>query len=134
MNINVIYLCLVQFLVQNRFGPGTKIIFLNWDLLSTIPKNPKMILDLMKDWGIRRVLLVCHKNKWHDLSQNLSLPCFCLLKGDKKTFSLVQKIFSTNKNVFFFHLKINKSSHLFLWQTDRTRLRLFLGLFQFLHW
>ena len=26
--------------------------------------------------------------------------CFCLLKGDKKTFSLVQKIFSTNKNVF----------------------------------
>ena len=26
--------------------------------------------------------------------------CFCLLKVNKKTFSLVQKIFSTNKNVF----------------------------------
>ena len=40
--------------------------------------------------------MICHKN--------LSLICFCLsfclLKRDKKTFSLVQKIFLTNKNVF----------------------------------
>ena len=32
-------------------------------------------------------------------SNSLNL-CFSLLKGDKKIFSLVQKIFSTNKNVF----------------------------------
>ena len=34
------------------------------------------------------------------LNSNSPNLCFCLLKGDKKTFSLVQKIFSTNKNVF----------------------------------
>ena len=33
-------------------------------------------------------------------NSNSPILCFCLLKGDKKTFSLVQKIFSTNKNVF----------------------------------
>ena len=34
------------------------------------------------------------------LNSNSPNLCFCLLKGDKKTFSLVQKIFLTNKNVF----------------------------------
>ena len=67
--------------------------------------------------------MICHKN-W-------SLLSFCLLKGDKKTFSLVQKIFSTNKNVFLSPFDKNpkevtsfcdKSRHLFLWQTNRTRL------------
>ena len=67
--------------------------------------------------------MICHKN--------LSLICFCLLKGDKKTFSLVQKIFWTNKIVSLspFHKKpkevtsfYDKSRHLFLWQTNKTRL------------
>ena len=36
--------------------------------------------------------MICHKI--------LSLLCFCLLKGDKKTFLLVEIIFLTNENVF----------------------------------
>ena len=36
--------------------------------------------------------MICHKN--------MSLLCFCLLKGDKKTLSLVQKIFLFVKNIF----------------------------------
>ena len=33
-------------------------------------------------------------------NSNSPYLCFCLLKGDKKTISLVQTIFSNNKNVF----------------------------------
>ena len=49
-----------------------------------------------------RILLLCHKNKWHDLWHNLSL----LLKKQKQ------------RSASFCH----KSRHLFLWQTNRTRL------------
>ena len=47
-------------------------------------------------------LLTCSR---HRTLQNIRIPIlqiffFCLLKGDEKTFPLVQKIFSTNKNVF----------------------------------
>ena len=72
--------------------------------------------------------MICHKN----LSLLLG---FCLLKGDKKTFLLVENIFWTNENVFLSPLELvsikknkevtsfcDKSCHLFLWQTNRTRL------------
>ena len=64
--------------------------------------------------------MICHKN--------LSL-CFCLSKGEKKTFLLVENIFWTNEKVFLSPFNkqkklsfCNKSCHLFLWQTNRTRL------------
>ena len=59
----------------------------------------------------RRVLLVCHK-KISDVMchENLSLFCYCFLRGDKKTFLLVQKIFSINKNDFLSPLKKQKQS------------------------
>ena len=66
--------------------------------------------------------MICHKN--------LSLLCFYLLKGDKKTVSLVQKIFFGPIRMFSCPPSINKnkevtkfcdkSCHLFLWQTNRT--------------
>ena len=66
------------FLVQNRFGPGPKMIFSQLRFTFNHPKKPKMILDLMKDWGIRRVRkisdMICDKNSF--------------FKGDKKIFSV----------------------------------------------
>ena len=34
-------------------------------------------------------------------NSNSPILCFCLLKGDKKTFLLVENIFWTNENIFW---------------------------------
>ena len=61
----------------------------------------KMALNLdegrvLNQWTKRRVLLVCHKNKWHDLSQKL-VTSFCLflfIEGGQ------ENIFIGPKNIF----------------------------------
>ena len=70
---------------------------------------------------IRRVLLVCHKNKWRDLSQKFVTSLGFFIEGDKKTdkktFLLVENIFWTNENVFLSPFNKQKQrSAKFLWQ------------------
>ena len=43
--------------------------------------------------------------------------CFCLLKGDKKTFLLVKNIFWTNENVFL--SPFNKQKHCVKQRSDK---------------
>ena len=47
----------------------------------------------------KRVLFVTLEPPKYSNSNSPNL-CFCLLKGDKKTFLLVENIFWTNENVF----------------------------------
>ena len=88
-------------------------------------------INLQKQF-FRRVLLVCHKNKWRDLSQKTChFYVFVYWRGTRKHFHWSKKYFrpirmfscppSTNKNkeVTCF---CDKSRHLFLWQTNRIRL------------
>ena len=78
---------------------------------------------------IRQVLLICHVKSDLICDENLSLLCFCFLRGDKKTVLLIENIFCTNKNVFLSPLKKQKQrsdkfslqiTSLFSWQINRT--------------
>ena len=50
-------------------------------------------------------------------NSNSPYLCFCLLKGGKKSFLLVENIFWTNENVFLF--PFNKQKHCFKQRSDK---------------
>ena len=80
----------------------------------------------------RRVLLVCHKNKWRDLwPKTHRFFVFVFWGGKRKHYHWSKEIYgpirmfsfppskNKNKRVASLH---HKSRHLFLWQTNRTSL------------
>ena len=104
------YYSVKSLIYQNPSGTPEKILTPLWQVnslqwLATIKSKSflESHLDFDKwaiSWNNRQVLLVCHKNEWHDfwrkLVTYLIFVCFFVHEDEKKIFSLAKIFISTN--------------------------------------